>query len=192
MSAKAPDTHLQEFIGVLLLALGLLLLISLLSYDPQDPSLTSVSSLPVVHNLTGRVGAILADGLFQLIGGGAYLLSVGALLLGWRSLLHRASRLTPKRVLGYGLLFLLIPTLFDLWFWALPSPTAGWILQGRAGGVGGTLLHSLLAGYFNPVGAHIVTLAGLVSALMLVSSFSPLTLAMVSSKALRTLAATLA
>ena len=192
MSAKAPDTHLQEFIGVLLLALGLLLLISLLSYDPQDPSLTSVSSLPVVHNLTGRVGAILADGLFQLIGGGAYLLSVGALLLGWRGLLHRANRLTPKRVLGYGLLFLLIPTLFDLWFWALPSPTAGWILQGRAGGVGGTLLHSLLAGYFNPVGAHIVTLAGLVSALMLVSSFSPLTLAMVSSKALRKLAATLA
>lgn len=192
MSTKAPDIHLQEFIGVLLLSLGIFLLISLLSYDPQDPSLTSVSSLPVVHNLTGRVGAILSDGLFQLVGGGAYLLTIGALLLGWRGLLHRASRVTPKRVLGYGLLFLFIPILFDLWFWALPSPTAGWILKGRAGGVGGTLLHSLLAGYFNPVGAHIVTVAGLVSALMMVSSFSPLTLAMVSSKALRKLTATLA
>jgi S-DNA-T family DNA segregation ATPase FtsK/SpoIIIE len=184
MTAKARDTRLQEFLGVLLLALGLFLLISLLSYDPQDPSLISVSSLPAVHNLGGRVGAILSDGLLQLMGGGAYLLPIGLALLGWRGLFHRIREIGRGRIIGYALLLLFTPTLLDLWFWALPSP-AGWILKGHPGGMMGGLLDSILMTYFNRVGTHIVIIAGVISSLMLFGSFSPMTLTAVTLKGLR-------
>ncbi len=187
MSTNFTDRRLQEFIGVVLLAAGLLFFISLLSYDPEDPSLTSVTTLPVVHNLAGKVGAALADGLFQILGGGAYLLPIGAWVLGWRGLLHQINRWSYGRLLGYAALLFFIPALFDLWFRAIPSPTLGWILQDRAGGVLGRLLNGFLTNYFNPVGAHIITFAGVISAVMLVSSFSPVSLILGSVKMLKKL-----
>jgi DNA segregation ATPase FtsK/SpoIIIE, S-DNA-T family len=191
MSTKLTERHFQEFTGVLLLAAGLLILISLLSYDPEDPSLTSVTSFPVVHNLAGKVGALLADSLFQTLGGGAYLLSIGAFVLGWRGLLHQINRWTYVKTLGYATLLFFIPALLDLWFHAIPSPTLGWILQDQPGGVLGRLLNGFLTNYFNPVGAHIITFAGLVSALMLVSSFSPVLFILRTVKVAKKLADTI-
>ena len=92
MTSRFPEKHVEEIVGVFLLAVGVLFIVSLLSYDPQDPSLSSVSSHPIVHNLAGKVGAIIADALFQSVGGGAYLIPLGALFLGLRGLLHRVLR----------------------------------------------------------------------------------------------------
>jgi DNA segregation ATPase FtsK/SpoIIIE, S-DNA-T family len=174
MGIKAPETHLQEIIGVLLLATGTLLLVSLLSYDPQDPSLTSVSSQPVIHNLAGKVGATVSDALLQGIGGGSYALAVVVLYLGWRGLFRRLAGLSVGTGLGYVSVLVFLPALIDLWLTAIPAPSVGWILQDHPGGVLGHFMNTFLTGYFNPVGAHIVIVTGMLAALMIVSSLSPL------------------
>ena len=188
MNIKTSDRRFQEFIAVLVLATGLLLLISLLSYDPEDPSLSSVSSVPVVHNLAGKVGAVIADALFQWFGGGSYLLSLAALVLGWRTLLYEVGRITLVKSIGYLTLLFFLPTAFDLWFQAIPSLSFGWILQDHPGGVIGHLGNGFLTDYFNPVGAHIITVVGLLSSFMLVSSLSLVSIAIGTAEILRRIA----
>jgi S-DNA-T family DNA segregation ATPase FtsK/SpoIIIE len=52
----------------------LYIFISLVSYSPLDPSLSSVSSLSgSIENLGGPFGAYLSDALFSVVGLGAYL-----------------------------------------------------------------------------------------------------------------------
>lgn len=166
----------QEILGVLFLALGLLLFVSLISYDPHDPSLNSVSSNPVVHNLTGKVGAYLSDGLFQLIGGSAYLLALGCCVIGWRKLLSRSIPVHRWQVAGGLLLLVSCTTLLHLLWTGLPSFAGGPILAGHAGGLFGKLTADWLSGYFAPIGAFIIVVAALFLSLMLTTSFSLLSL----------------
>src|SRR6516225_6960846 len=64
----------SELIGFLLSVLGLLILLSLVSYQPLDPSLnSSAAAWPAVHNWIGLVGSYLADVLYQALGWVAYL-----------------------------------------------------------------------------------------------------------------------
>jgi DNA segregation ATPase FtsK/SpoIIIE, S-DNA-T family len=181
-SIQAENRH-QEILGILLLAVGLLLLVSLLSYDPRDPSLNSVSSNPSVHNLVGKAGAYLSDGLFQLIGGSAYLLALGSCWIGWRKLLSHPTPLNRWRVIGYPLFMASFAALLHLLWTGLPSVTGGPILAGHAGGLFGKLTADLLSAYFAPMGAYIIVLAGLFLSLMLTTSFSLLTLLSLTRRA---------
>src|SRR5947208_9717228 len=69
MKLLSPTQHkrLNEVIGFLLLSLGLVLLLSLVSYHTQDPSFdTSAVSRPL--NLVGYPGSYLGDLCFQTFG----------------------------------------------------------------------------------------------------------------------------
>ena len=69
-----------EGIGLTLMVTSFLLILTLLTYDPGDPSLdTAVDHAP--RNFLGHGGAILADILIQAIGIAAYLVPI--VLLGW-------------------------------------------------------------------------------------------------------------
>ena len=59
--------RLIEFFGVLLLISGFLILLSLISYNPNDPNFIYPSS-QIIENLLGIRGSIVADFLFQSIG----------------------------------------------------------------------------------------------------------------------------
>jgi S-DNA-T family DNA segregation ATPase FtsK/SpoIIIE len=174
--AIQSENRRHEILGVIFLALGLLVFVSLLSYDPHDPSLNSVSSNPSVHNLAGKVGAYLSDGLFQVIGGSAYLLALGSCVIGWRMLLSRAIPVHRLRLAGTLLLLVSFTTLLHLFWTSLPSLTGGRILSGQAGGLFGKLTADWLSGYFAPIGATIIVCAVLFLSLMLTTSFSLLTL----------------
>jgi DNA segregation ATPase FtsK/SpoIIIE, S-DNA-T family len=178
------ENRRHEILGMILLALGLLLFVSLLSYDPRDPSLNSVSSNPSVHNLVGKVGAYLSDGLFQLIGGSAYLLALGCSVLGWRKLLSRPTSANRWRAAGYALLMVSFMTLLHLLWSDLPSFAGGPILAGHAGGLFGKLTADWLSGYFAPIGAYIIVFAALFLSLMLTTSLSLLTLLGLLSRAM--------
>ena len=67
MKLLSPTQHvrLNEIVGFLLLLTGLALLLSLVSYHTQDPSLNTASSARPL-NLVGYPGAYLADLFFQL------------------------------------------------------------------------------------------------------------------------------
>ena len=73
---ETPHRRRDEFLGILLVAAGLLLVASLFSYDATDPSLFSSVADPDARpgNWAGRVGASFADGALQFFGFAAFVL----------------------------------------------------------------------------------------------------------------------
>ena len=57
--------RLNEAVAVVFLFAGLFLLISLVSYNPFDPSWNTATAVSKPLNLMGRAGAWLADFLLQ-------------------------------------------------------------------------------------------------------------------------------
>ena len=157
-----------EFEGFLLSTLGLLVLLSLVSYHSLDPSLdTSASSWPAVHNWIGRAGAYLADALLQGLGWTAYVIPVVLLMVGIRRILLRPFQAPGTKAVGVVLLAASLAALFDL---ASITPPVPGMIQG--GGVAGYLLGLALVTGFNRLGAGIVAAAVLLASLFLVTRFS--------------------
>ena len=75
--------HLREGALWVFGALALILWVALFTYDPADPGFTQATSSPEIQNAVGRVGALVADLLFNLFGRPAYLFTVMVLYLGW-------------------------------------------------------------------------------------------------------------
>jgi DNA segregation ATPase FtsK/SpoIIIE, S-DNA-T family len=85
MKLLSPTQHkrLNEVIGFLLLSLGLVMLLSLVSYHTQDPSWdTAAESQPL--NLIGYPGSYAADLLFQAFGATAFLFPLLLFVLAWK------------------------------------------------------------------------------------------------------------
>ena len=160
----------REIVGVLLTAMGLFLLISLASYNPQDVSLNSTgSSAGDVKNLGGVVGAHLADIIIQLLGWGGYLIPLLFLFLGvtrfqtrqWGGWLLRGAG-------GVGFL-LSVCVLLQLKIGA--SQVMGGA-QRDAGGIIGRLVAEALTKLLNLPGAYIMVLAVLLASLLVMTNLS--------------------
>ncbi|HXJ91388.1 MAG TPA: DNA translocase FtsK [Terriglobia bacterium] len=157
-----------EFEGFLLCILGLLFLLSLVSYHTGDLSLdTSASSWSAIHNLIGRCGAYLADALLQGLGWTAYAIPFTLLLVGARRMLNRPFAAPRTKAVGAVLLVASLAALLDLV--PMAPPVAGLI---RAGGLAGYLLRVGMVNAFNQLGAGIVAGAVLLASLFLVTKFS--------------------
>jgi len=86
MSRKtSSDVHhgFDDLIGWGLLTVGLLLLISQLSFDRFDLPSTSTAHNNMVHNWIGPFGAYGASGFFFIFGAGSYVISLLMLLFGF-------------------------------------------------------------------------------------------------------------
>src|SRR5437870_9786717 len=74
-----PTEHrrVNEFIGLLLATVAILIGLSLISFNPDDPSF-NISRSPQFDgkpaNFIGVVGSYLADGFFQILGYSSFLL----------------------------------------------------------------------------------------------------------------------
>jgi S-DNA-T family DNA segregation ATPase FtsK/SpoIIIE len=64
-------------------ALAFVLWLALFSYDPGDPGFSQASGSGEINNAVGRVGALIADLLFNLFGRPAYLFAVMVFYFGW-------------------------------------------------------------------------------------------------------------
>jgi S-DNA-T family DNA segregation ATPase FtsK/SpoIIIE len=64
-------------------ALAGILWVALFTYDAADPGFTQASGSGEVNNAIGRVGALIADLLFNFFGRPAYLFTLMILYLGW-------------------------------------------------------------------------------------------------------------
>ena len=159
----------DEFLGILVVASGLLLLAALVSYEPSDPSLFSVSGRAErPHNWAGRVGATFADGTLQFFGFAAFVVPAVLLGAGVRRFLSRPAGGLGVRAAGLGLVVLALAPLCHL---ALGRPS---LLGGGvgAGGFVGDVLGSALVAAVNPPGAAILLSAALLVGLLLVTSVS--------------------
>src|SRR5258707_1757840 len=136
----------SEILGIIVLAAGIFLVLSLGTHHPQDPSL--LHRVPEegahAHNWIGAVGAHISALAFGFFGLTCLLIPLFLLMSGWRRLRRRGA---PKVVgRGFGALLLLasVPALLHLGFgrinWLDGSVAAGGGPCGLlAGGLGGGL-----------------------------------------------------
>lgn len=157
-----------ELVGFLLLILGLLVLCSLFSYFPRDPSFdTSGNTAGAIHNWIGMVGAYGADLLEQLLGWVAYLIPLALFFVGVRLIRTRPIEAPRTKIFGFLVLISSLGALLQLFPY---TPRIHGVIQGS--GLAGYLAAIGLVHVFNPLGAAIVTGALFLSSLFLVTRFS--------------------
>ena len=160
------NRRLNELVGLLVLASAILLLLSLLSYRPTDPSFNTTGPGPV-RNWIGPVGAHLSDFILQIEGISAYLIPLLIGALGWTWMRSRPTGSPGAKSIGVMLSLLFAPALFGL----LPNrPHFPWGLP--IAGLTGRLVADLLVRFLNFPGACIVAATCFAAAIYLSTTFS--------------------
>ena len=158
----------SELLGFLVAVAGLLVLLSLASFVPEDPSLnTAAAPGAATQNWIGPVGAYIADLLFQGFGWVAYLIPMLLLVVGARLLIVRPFATPKTKALGAGLLVTSTSALLEMFPY---TPAVRGLIHGS--GMLGYLAAAGLIHTLNRVGASIVAAALFLSSLFLVTRFS--------------------
>jgi len=159
MARKEPKPAAQprgfsDIIGIVLMALGLLLLVAQLSFDRLDIAANRYPPNATPHNWIGKAGAFGANGLFFLFGAGAFVLPILLLVFGLGYLFEFFAYL-KRRWIWAAVLFFSCLGFFDTYSHAwenlrqnLNAPSAGGLL--------GKTMNDLLFGHFGAPGATII------------------------------------
>ncbi len=145
---------------------ALLLLLCLVTYDPADASLNSLSHREGLVNRIGPSGAYVADLLLQTSGFAAYLLIPPLLVLSIKLMFGKETGSGMTRFLGILVLIATSSTALQL------SPLSGWALPFRPGGFTGVLIADVLVSFLGLTGAWIVVLGCLILAVLACTSLS--------------------
>jgi S-DNA-T family DNA segregation ATPase FtsK/SpoIIIE len=162
------NKRVNELVGFVGLSLAILLALSLLSYSPLDASFNA-SSPPgggPVRNWIGPVGAHTSDLFFQAFGWPAFLFPVAMFLVAMRWFRSQVIESPVVKLAGSAMLLASASTEMAL--------IHMWEIRGAAapGGLLGTTLADAMRAAFNPIGANLVSIATLLTALFLATSFS--------------------
>ena len=131
--------RLKELMGIIFILLGIMFVISVLSYHPSDPSLNSATS-GTAKNLLGLAGSYLADIVFQVFGVVALLPSLVFCAWGWRFLNKKLINFIWLRVLA-----LIAGLILGSMALSVITPPEAWPLSSGIGGVAGqTLFHQTI------------------------------------------------
>jgi len=149
--------------------LGLFLLLSLVSFNNGDPSFNNNLTPEAISNFCGRVGAYVADLLYQLLGLPALFIPLACLLFAWRLLKFRDLHPRFYKIVAFLVMLASLAGLISLKFGQVQL--FGQSLN-HAGGFIGFVLAESLSGWFNLTGAAIFLLVFLSVATILVSRFS--------------------
>ncbi|HEV2855932.1 MAG TPA: DNA translocase FtsK 4TM domain-containing protein [Thermoanaerobaculia bacterium] len=144
----------RELLGLMLLAAGIFLVLSLGSHHPQDPSLLHRVASDEAHarNWIGAVGAHISAVAFGFFGLTCLLIPLFLLVGGWRRLRRRGARKVVGRGFGALLLLASAPALLQIGLGRL-AWSDGSI---KAGGAFGELLAELLESRLNLPGTLVV------------------------------------
>ena len=132
--------------------MGIFLGLSLLSFDPSDPSLNSIGKTLNVQNYCGYIGSFLADLFFQVFGLGAWLLVAGGINKAVQNFRGVISRPAKLRWLWACLLIITGSSLLSL-YWPELRFFNGQI---SVGGILGETVSKALASAFNSIGVQIL------------------------------------
>jgi DNA segregation ATPase FtsK/SpoIIIE, S-DNA-T family len=160
------NSRRNEIVAIALFALGMLLTLCLVFFNPNDPSLNSAGQQET-RNLIGPVGAYVSDVMLQSVGLASYLLPLLLLLAAWRRFRTRRIHAPVSRIIGLVTLLLAASAILALV--SLPL-----LFDGRvsAGGFIGTFVASNLASALGGVGALVLLLALAATGLLLATNFS--------------------
>ena len=165
-------TGWQEVAGILLLALCVLSVLSLFSYEPGDISVLHAKPNDPPENFIGPMGAWFGFLTFMGLGVGGYLLPAGLSYLGLLCLFKREGRIWPKAV-WTAVLLLSVSSLMELApdSWANLSDRLN---IGSAGGLLGDLLATrFLVQLWGTIGTGILMTALLVLSMVMVMEVRP-------------------
>ena len=150
----------REILALFTLALGLLLLLAVGSYSPDDPSSNSTGFAGGdVGNWIGPVGAYMTDWIIQFIGGSLYPLPLLFILIAWRFFRQEEAKAHIFQIVGYVLFIVSLSGILSLWI------SMGGIL-------GKFIAYSVLGTLVGELGAYIILSAGFLGSILLVTNFS--------------------
>jgi S-DNA-T family DNA segregation ATPase FtsK/SpoIIIE len=155
-------------VGIVIMAIGISLAAALLTYHPRDSSAFYTSTETEIRNAIGYYGATLAW-VFVGFFGFASLLFPGVMLVGgWNRFWGREIEYFHTKLIGFVVLALAVPPLFDL--------TLGKIwLRGSliaSGGYLGQEINRAISGNMNTSGAAIALITALLIGLLLATRIS--------------------
>jgi DNA segregation ATPase FtsK/SpoIIIE, S-DNA-T family len=149
------------------------ILLALGSFDPKDPGWSQSQYQGKVANLTGTVGAWIADVLYYFFGFIAYLIPLIIAATGW-FIFNRAHKLLEidffsvgLRIIGFMLMILSLA--------ALVSMNADDMYVFSAGGVAGDVIGQAMLPYFNTIGTTLLLLCFIAAGFTLATGVSMLT-----------------
>ena len=172
----------HEIIGILLVAMGIFLFLSLVSYHPMDPSFFSYSSLKVknIHNWMGIVGAYISGLLFQGFGFPSFLIPFILGVFAFSFIFRWEWKYLSLKLAGWAVILLATSSLFGLW----SKPLRFYHQDILAGGFIGEILSRNLVRYFNLPGATVLLLMILILSFVLGTGISFISLLQRSGSAL--------
>jgi len=144
---------INEIVGVVVLACGLILLASLISFVPEDlPWYTSTPNVPA-NNLIKTIGAYISGALFFVFGYSAYFLVVFLFFWSWNKFSSRNLHFTISKFFSFLILFCVVSSLISMM-----GPQSAVTRFSRAGVVGFVCAEFLVKniGY---IGAYIILFA---------------------------------
>ncbi len=157
--------RINEIVGFIYIAIAILVLASLMTYEPADLEFFASTANVKLHNFVGIIGAYIGAILFFLIGWSAYIIPF--LCFVWA--IDRFTSQQPQRSLikfsGTAVLFLATSSLLALIF------NGASIARMKAGGIFGMFLSSLLDKYFGTVGSYIIVSTLIVLSILLATEF---------------------
>jgi S-DNA-T family DNA segregation ATPase FtsK/SpoIIIE len=157
----------HEIVGILLIAVGIFLLLSLISYHPMDPSFFSYTSSKVkgIHNWMGVVGAYLSSLLFQGFGYPSFLIPFALFVFAFSFIIRWEWKYLSLKAAGWVVILLTTSALVGLWLKNLHRDTL-------AGGFIGEIFSRNLVRYFNRPGATVLLLVILILSFVLGTGIS--------------------
>ncbi len=132
-----------EFLGLILISIGFLLLISFISYSPTDPTLIYGSSNVTVNNLLGFYGSLVADFLLQSLGLASFLILIT--IMSWGTNLIFKKNL--EKIL-FKLFYLLLYILFTCVLINLTFNNSFWLIDNGNSGFVGQIISGFIINFF--------------------------------------------
>ncbi|MGA9767877.1 MAG: DNA translocase FtsK [Blastocatellia bacterium] len=164
-------SHASEALAVVLVAAAVLLLLSLVTFNPKDPSWNSTGPLQQPKNIIGAFGAYVGDFFLQLFGLASLAIPLLLVLIAisTRAFFSERTEIPVRKAFGAALLLLALSGFLALF------PNIGFDIlehsRSNGGGVG-YVIEGTLASALNIIGAAIVLTAASLLTLMLTMEVS--------------------
>ena len=145
------ERYISEIKGIVVFALGIIVLASFISFTPNDLSFYTSSPNVPAKNLIRGFGAYLAGFLLLLFGWPAYIIPLAVIWQGIILFRQRSPDLRVPRLLGLLFFLISVSSIF-----AMFGESSTDVIQFSSGGVIGFLLSNFLITYFGRLGSYII------------------------------------
>ena len=166
-TSSPRNTRRNEIVAIALLAVSVLFILCLLSYNANDASWNTAGQDGAARNLVGAIGANVAAALFQTIGLASWLLPLLLIAAAWRRFRTRHIRAPLSRIVGLVTILFSTSALLSI---APLRPLFDGSFQ--AGGMIGALVSRIMVSGLNIVGAVVLLTALAATGLLLATNFS--------------------